>query len=49
MKLGPVAKLDNRNKATSERFDNNDMLVNCDVIAFFFQFHANMEPLEARF
>ena len=35
MKLGPVTKLDKRNKATSKKFDDNVMSENCDVIAIF--------------
>ena len=34
MKLRPVTKLDKRNMATSKIFDNDVMLVNCDVIIF---------------
>ena len=33
MKLGPVTKLDKKNKATSKKFDG--MSANCDVIAIF--------------
>ena len=35
MKLGPVAKLDKRNKTTSKTFDNDIMLENYDVIVIF--------------
>ena len=35
MKLGPVPKLDKRNKATSKNFDNDVMSENCDVIVIF--------------
>ena len=35
MKLGPVTKLDKRNKTTSKKFDDNVMSENCDVIAIF--------------
>ena len=35
MKLGPVTKLDKRNKITSKTFDDDVMLVNCDVIVVF--------------
>ena len=35
MKLGPVTKLDNRNTAKLKKFDDDVMLVNYDVIAFF--------------
>ena len=34
MKLGPVTKLDKRNK-TSKKFDNDVMSANCGVIAIF--------------
>ena len=36
MKLGPVTKLDKRNKTTSKKYDNDVMSKNCDVIAIFF-------------
>ena len=32
MKLGPVTKLDKRNKTTSKKFDDDIMSANCDVI-----------------
>ena len=32
MKLGPVTKLDKRNKARLNKFDDDVMLRNCDVI-----------------
>ena len=32
MKLGPVIKLDNRNKVASTKFDDDVMSDNCDVI-----------------
>ena len=35
MKLGPVTKLDKRNKATSKKFDDDVMSRNFDVIAIF--------------
>ena len=35
MKLGPVTKLDKRNKATSKKIDYGVMPGNCDVIAIF--------------
>ena len=35
MKLGPVTKLDKRNKATSKKFDNDVMLANCEFIVIF--------------
>ena len=38
MKLGPVTKLDKRNKTTSKKFDIDVMLENCDVIVNFWIF-----------
>ena len=38
MKLGPVTKLDKRNKITSKEFDVDVMLENCDVIVIFWIF-----------
>ena len=35
MKLGPVTKLDNRNKAMSKKNDDDVISENCDVIAIF--------------
>ena len=35
MKLGPVTKLDKRNKATSKKIDNDVMLANCEFIVIF--------------
>ena len=35
MKLGPVTKLDKKNKTTSKIFDNDDMLTNGDFIVIF--------------
>ena len=35
MKLGPVTKLDKRNKTTSEKFGHDVMSANCDVIVIF--------------
>ena len=35
MKLGPVTKLDKRNKATSNEFDDDVMSENCGVIVIF--------------
>ena len=51
MKLGPVTKLDKRNKTTSKKFDNNVMSKNCDVIAIFSiygQFGAIWKPDSGR-
>ena len=41
-KLGPVTKLDNRNKTTSKNFDDGVISENCDVIGRF-QFTTNFE------
>ena len=35
MKLGPVTKLDKRNKTTSKKCDDDTMLDNCDIITIF--------------
>ena len=35
MKLGPVTKLDKRNKIISKELDDNVMPTNCDVIVIF--------------
>ena len=35
MKLGPVTKTDKKNKAMSEKFDEDVRLANCDVIVIF--------------
>ena len=47
MKLGPVTKLDKRNKTTSKTFDHYVMPENCDVIVIFSiygQFGAIWKP-----
>ena len=47
MKLGPVTRLDKRNKATSKNFDDDVMSGNCDVIVIFLiygQFGAIRKP-----
>ena len=47
MKLGPVTKLDKRNKTTSKKIDDDVMSENCDVIFIFFifgQFGAVQRP-----
>ena len=47
MKLGPVTKLDKRNWATSEKFDDDIMLDNCEVFVFLLiydQFAAIWKP-----
>ena len=38
MKLGPVTKLEKRNKATSKNFDYDVMSGNCDIIVIFYIF-----------
>ena len=35
MKLGPVTKIDKRNKAKSKKIDDDRMSENCDIIAIF--------------
>ena len=35
MKLGPVTKLDKRNKTTSKKIDDDVMSKNCDVFIIF--------------
>ena len=47
MKLGPVTKLDKKNKTTSKKIDNNVMSENCNAIAIFSiygQFGAIRKP-----
>ena len=47
MKLGPVTKLDKRNKLTSIKFDNDVMSLYCNVIVIFpvyGQFRAIRKP-----
>ena len=47
MKLGPVTKLDKRNKITSKKFDVDVMSESCDVIVIFLifgQFGAVRRP-----
>ena len=51
MKLGPVTKIDKRNKATSKNVDNNLMSANCEIIVIFFisgQFEAIRKPDSGR-
>ena len=51
MKLGPVTKLDKRNKTTSKKFDDDVMSENCDVIVIFpiyGQFGAIRKPDSGR-
>ena len=41
MELGPETKLDRRNNTTSEKFHDDVMSANCDIIVFFYgQFGA---------
>ena len=47
MKLGPVTKLEKRNKATSKKIDNDAMSENIDVVAIssiYVQFGAIRKP-----
>ena len=47
MKLGPVTKNDKKNMTTSEKFDDEVISANCDVIVIFpiyGQFGANRKP-----
>ena len=47
MKIGPVTKLDKRNRTTSRKFDDDSMSANCDVIIIFAnydQFGALQKP-----
>ena len=51
MKLGPVTKLDKRNKETSKKIDDDVMSENCNVIAIFpiySQFGAIRKPDSGR-
>ena len=51
MKLGPVTKLDKKNKTTSKKFDIYVMSKNCDTIAIFLiysQFGAIRKPDSGR-
>ena len=45
MKVGPVTKLDKRNKTTSTKFDDEVMLENCDIIIIYGQFGAILKPV----
>ena len=47
MKLGPVTKLKNRNKTTSQKLGDDIMSVNCDVIVIF-QILDNLEQSGSR-
>ena len=51
MKLGPITKLDKRNKATPKKIDNDVISENCDVIVIFLindQFGAIRKPDSGR-
>ena len=51
IKLGPVAKLNKRNKTTSQKLHNDVMSINCDVIIIFLtygQFGAIRKPDSGR-
>ena len=51
MKLGPVTKLDKRNKTRSKKFDDDVISKNCDVIVIFLiygQFAAIWKPDSGR-
>ena len=51
MKLGPVLKLDKRNKTMSKKFGDDVMSANCDVIGIFpiyGQFGAIQRPDSGR-
>ena len=51
MKLGPVTKLDKKNKTTSKKFDDEVMSANWDVIVIFpiyGQFEAIQKPDSGR-
>ena len=51
MKLGPVTKIDKRNKATPKKFDYDVMSENCDAIVIFLiygQFGAIRKPDSGR-
>ena len=51
MKLGPVTKLDKKNKTTSKKFNDNVMSANCGVIVIFLiygQFGAIRKPDSGR-
>ena len=51
MKLGPVTKLDKRNKVTSKKFDENITSANCDatvISPIYDQFGAIQSPDSGR-
>ena len=47
MKLGPVTKTYNRNRATSRKIEDDVMSKNCDIIVFF-QFITELQPTGSR-
>ena len=49
MKLGPVTKLNKRNKTTSKNFDDDVMPQNCDVFSFFLNLCSIWRNPEAGF
>ena len=48
-KLGPVTKLDTRNKRTSKKFEDDVMQANCDTNVTFFNFWPICSNPEAGF
>ena len=48
MKLGPVTKLDKKNKTTSKTFNNNVISGNCDVTVSVWVSFANLEQSGGR-
>ena len=48
MKLGPVTKLDKRNKTTSKKFDDDVMSKKIVASLLFFQFTANLDQSGGR-
>ena len=49
MKLGPVTKIDKKNKIESKNFDDNVMSTNCDVIVIFSYLWSIWSNTEAGF
>ena len=49
MKLGPVTKLDKRNKSTSKKLNDDVISENCDVIVIFLDFWPIWSSAEAGF
>ena len=51
MKIGPVPKIDKKNKTTTKKIDDNVMTEKCDIIAIFpiyVQFGAIRKPDSGR-